>query len=405
MRRIILAPRPQLRPRHYPGCPRKLLFAAAPALVAIHLAACAHPASTPAQAASEKPAIGEEAVTFVSGNFTLAGTLFLPEAAKKHPAVVLFHGSAPQTRDLSTAHWFAEQGVAALAYDKRGAGESTGDFRAVPFMELSDDGLAAIAYLKSRPEIDAKRIGVWGLSQGGWLGPLAASRSTDVAFVIAVSGPGVSPGEQMIVYYANELRAQGTPENDVREASALRREIWTYMETGQDYQKTKADLEQARIKPWFARAKAQQDDSFAQLPTPEERTKPSGRSLLWFGHEAVYDPVPALRALRVPALFLFGDQDQLIPVQESIAVLRRVQAEDPRHNFTIREFPNDDHGMHLVSAAYTLDPEYLHTMQSWLHATVLKTQAPSAQNTLRESQQTLNAVDALLGARTALCIP
>jgi uncharacterized protein len=76
-------------------------------------------------------------------------------------------------------------------------------------MELCDDGLGAIKYLKSRKEIDAKRIGVWGLSQGGWLGPLAASRSADVAFVIAVSGPGVSPGEQMIVYYANELREQG----------------------------------------------------------------------------------------------------------------------------------------------------------------------------------------------------
>ena len=85
------------------------------------------------------------------------------------------------------ARWFAEEGVAAFAYDKRGVGESGGNFRTVPFMELCDDGLAAIAYLKSRDEIDPKRIGVWGLSQGGWLGPLAASRSADVSFVIAVS--------------------------------------------------------------------------------------------------------------------------------------------------------------------------------------------------------------------------
>lgn len=171
----------------------------------------------------------EEAVHFASGKITLAGTLVLPAGSGQHPAVVLFHGSGPQERDIFTARWFAEQGIAALAYDKRGVGESTGDFRAVPFMELCDDGLAAIEFLKSQKEIDAKHIGVWGLSQGGWLGPLAASRSADVSFVIAVSGPGVSPGEQMIVYYANELRSQGVEETDVREASALRRDVWNYL--------------------------------------------------------------------------------------------------------------------------------------------------------------------------------
>jgi dienelactone hydrolase len=317
----------------------------------------------------------EEAVHFVSGKVTLAGTLVLPQGSRRHPAVVLFHGSGPQERDLFTARWFADQGVAALAYDKRGVGESSGDFRAVPFMELCDDGLAGIAFLKSRKEIDAKRIGVWGLSQGGWLGPLAASRSTDVAFVIAVSGPGVSPGEQMIVYYANELRAQGVPESDVREASAVRRDIWSYMSNGNGYEKVKAELEQARTKGWFGKAKVQQDDSFGTLPAPAEWSKQPAHSTQWFTKEAVYDPVLALRALKVPALFLFGDQDQLIPVKESIAVINRVLAEDGHHDFTIREFPNDDHGMRLTTgeASGEIDPEYLKTMQGWLATHVRNT--------------------------------
>jgi len=143
--------------------------------------------------------------------------------------------------------------VIALAYDKRGVGESGGDFRKVPFMELCDDGLGAIKYLKSRKEIDAKWIGVWGLSQGGWLGPLAAWRSADVAFLIAVSGPGVSPSEQMIVYYANELRGQGVDEGDVREASTVRRDIWSYMSSGLGYEKTKAELDDARTNSGTAR--------------------------------------------------------------------------------------------------------------------------------------------------------
>jgi dienelactone hydrolase len=84
-------------------------------------------------------------------------------------------------------------------------GESTDDFQAGLFMDLCDDGLSAVAYLKSRKEIDPRHIGVWGMSQGGRLGPLAASHSADISFVIAVSGPGVSPGEQMLA--SRELTA------------------------------------------------------------------------------------------------------------------------------------------------------------------------------------------------------
>jgi uncharacterized protein len=333
----------------------------------LHFPACSKPRTASGELHARGQSITEETVKFARGRLTLGGTLVLPAGPQQHPAVVLFHGSGPQRRDLFIARWFAMQGVTALAYDKRGVGESGGDFNAVPFMELCDDGLAAIEYLKSRKEIDPKRIGVWGLSQGGWLGPLAASRSNDVAFVIAVSGPAVSPGEQMIVYYANELRDEGVPESDVREASAVRRDIWSYMSNGQGYKKAKTELEQARTKRWYDKAKAQQDDSFGALPTPTELSKPVGRSALWFKQEAVYDPVPALRAIHVPALFLFGDKDRLIPVQESVAVLRRVLAEDSHHDFTIREFPDDDHGMYATTNG-GIDPEYLKTMRDWLTA-------------------------------------
>lgn len=322
---------------------------------------------------SDRRGTSEETVHFASGDITLAGTLVFPEGSQPHPAVVLVHSSGPQKRDLFTARWFAAEGIAALAYDKRGVGESGGDFRKVPFMELCDDGLGAIKYLKSRKEIDAKRIGVWGLSQGGWLGPLAASRSTDVTFVIAVSGPGVSPGEQMIVYYANELREQGVDEGDVREASTVRRDIWSYMSSGRGYDKTKAELDGARTKRWFSQARVQQDDSFGSLPTPAELSKPLGRSAIWFKQEAVYDPVPALRALRVPALFLFGDHDQLIPVDESVAVIQRVLVEDKHSDFKILVFPNVDHEMRLVTseARGKIDPEYLKAMRDWLSTHVL----------------------------------
>jgi pimeloyl-ACP methyl ester carboxylesterase len=355
------------------GSPRRSRGSLTSLVVLVVLPAIACTQRGSVERPSEKRGISEETVRFASGDITLAGTLVLPERSQPHPAVVLVHGSGPQKRDLFTARWFAAEGIAALAYDKRGVGESGGDFRKVPFMELGDDGLGAIKYLKSRKEIDAKRMGVWGLSQGGWLGPLAASRSADVAFVIAVSGPGVSPGEQMIVYYANELREQGVDEGDVREASTVRRDIWGYMSSGLGYKKVKAELDEARTRPWYQRAKVQQDDSFGPLPTPAELSKPVGRSAIWFKQEAVYDPVPALRALRVPALFLFGDHDRLIPVDESVAVIQRVWVEDKHRDFTIRVFPNVDHEMRLVTSEATgaIDPEYLKTMRDWLSTRVL----------------------------------
>ncbi|MFZ0821913.1 MAG: alpha/beta hydrolase [Candidatus Acidiferrales bacterium] len=322
--------------------------------------------------ASIQPSTGpatEEAVHFASGDITLAGTLFIPPGSQRHPAVVLFHGSGPQSRDLVTARWFAEHGIAALAYDKRGVGESTGDFRAGPFMDVCDDGLAAIQYLKSRTEIDSKHIGVWGLSQGGWLGPLAASRSTDISYVIAVSGPGVSPGEQMLFFYAKELEAGGLPEREVDEATDLRRDVWNYIFTRNGYDRAKIELEQARSKPWYGEVKSQQDKLFDPLAAPSDLDKPG---IVRFRREMTYDPLPALRALHVPALFLFGDQDRLVPVDKSVSIIRQTLTQSGGRDFTIRVLHNADHSMHLVSddSNGIVDPEYLDTMRAWLVAHV-----------------------------------
>lgn len=336
--------------------------------VLLQFAGCANSRALP----SEKRAIREEPIHFASGNISLAGTIVLPNGTQRRPAVVLFHGSGPQSRDLFMARWFAQEGFAALAYDKRGVGESGGNFRNVPFMDLCDDGLAAIQYLKSRKDIDPNHIGVWGLSQGGWLGPLAASRSADVSFVIAVSGPGVSPGEQMIVYYANELRARGVPESDVQEASTLRRSVWNYLYTGSGYEKTKKEMDQARVKRWYKEVKKQRDVLFEPLQTPAQVSSPGNPRVMWFKREMNYDPVPALRALRVPTLFLFGDEDRLIPVEESVAIIRRTLTESGNRDFTIKVFHKVDHGMHVATSEgnRTIDPEYLETMRRWLKAHV-----------------------------------
>jgi uncharacterized protein len=308
-------------------------------------------------------AVQQESVKFSSGDATLAGTLFLPGTPGKHPAVVLFHGSGPQARDSVRAEWFAGWGVAALAYDKRGVGESTGDFRTIPFQDLVEDGLAGINFLKSRTDIDAQHIGVWGLSQGGWLGPLAAARSRDVAFVIAVSGPGVSPGEQMVFYYANELRAMGFSERETEEASVLRRQVWNYLATGLGYDAAKSAIQRAKAKRWYASLSAQRDHLIASFDDAEV-----ARNEDWYKVEMNYDPVAALRKLRVPALFLFGSDDELVPVSESVEIIRRTLTAIRHTDFTIKIFPGADHGVYVRTAtgSMRLAPGYEATMKEWV---------------------------------------
>src|SRR5262245_56142755 len=308
-----------------------------------------------------------EAVRFQSGSVTLAGTLFIPDEPGRHPAIVLFHGSGPEPRNPSVADWFARHGVVALTYDKRGVGESTGDFRAVSFTELSADGLAGVQLLRARGDVDAERIGVWGLSQGGWLGPLAASRSRDVKFVIAVSGPGVSPAEQMVFYYASQLRRDGLSDADISEASALRRIVWRYLSAGEGYEETKAALERSASKPWFANLAAQQDGLFTRS-TSDILHDDGLRTRIWFREEANYDPRIALRKLSVPALFVFGDADELVPVPESVSIIERTLRETGHQRHEMKVFPGADHAIRVVSpdGRRTYAPGYLETLEDWL---------------------------------------
>ncbi len=310
-----------------------------------------------------QPTVRSEEISVSNGDVKLAGTLFLPGKSGRHPAVVLFHGSGPQPRNSARARWFADNGIASLAYDKRGVGESTGDFRKIPFMDLAGDGLAALSYLKTRSDIDPHKIGVWGLSQGGWLGPLAASKSSDVAFVIAVSGPGVTPGEQMIYYYGSELRNAGFKDSDVEEASALRRLVWNYLATGSGSEAAKAALDRAKTRTWFAAVKDQQDDligSFAHAQTKRNNN--------WYKTEMHYDPVATLRKLKAPSLFLFGADDQLVPAAKSADIIRQTLTESGHRDFTIKIFPGADHGIFVrdPNGSMTLAPGYEETMKQWL---------------------------------------
>ena len=141
----------------------------------------------------------DEQVTFENGPVRLAGTLILPATPSPWPAIVLVHGSNALTRDVfgPWTRFFAGLGYAVLAFDKRGTGGSTGDWKQADFSTLAGDVIAGVRFLQGREDIDQDQIGLWGAGQAGWIMPIVAVRAADdIAFMIVHAGAGITAREQ-----------------------------------------------------------------------------------------------------------------------------------------------------------------------------------------------------------------
>jgi pimeloyl-ACP methyl ester carboxylesterase len=281
-----------------------------------------------------------EEVRFINGEVTLAGTLRMPSTPGHHSAVVLLHGSGPQTRESYLSYFaslFARQNVATLIFDKRGTGASTG----VPwyrtgdhFDVLAEDALAGVKYLRNRPDVAAARIGLWGLSQGGWLVPLAASQSDDVSFVMVVSGGGVSPAEQEIYDDQVKLVDAGFSPSDVTDAVELLRLADDVIRGRASWEAFAESRARAERKPWFPLL----DRYPAKLPKEDDtwRSGSTGMDL---------DPRSLWQRLHIPVLAIFGQDDKSTPAAESALRMGAALRAGGNVDFTIRTFPNADHGL------------------------------------------------------------
>lgn len=174
----------------------------------------------------------EAAYDNLKAGIKLAGTLTLPKTGGPFPAVVLITGSGPQDRDeallghrpfLVLADYLTRQGIAVLRYDDRGVGKSTGEFAKATSADFATDVLAGVEYLKTRQEINPKQIGLIGHSEGGLIAPMVATRSSDVAFMVLMAGPGISGEEILYLQGALIARANGTAETAIAKNLALQK--------------------------------------------------------------------------------------------------------------------------------------------------------------------------------------
>jgi dienelactone hydrolase len=286
-------------------------------------AARAAPAGTPPAAA----AYHEERVGFGSvRGVRLAGTLTIPRGPGPFPVVILLPGSGPHDRNGGTrrraplrlvADHLAQRGVAALRYDKRGVGRSTGDFFASTAADFAVDAEAALRFVQARPEVARGRVGLLGHSEGGLVAPMVAARSADVAFLVLLAAPGLPGDSALLLQRAAIDRAAGAPPARDR-ALDVNRRLFAAMRAARD------SAEMA------ARLRAVQRELASALPPATGRAERDRlrleldgrrRELLgpYWRHFLLYDPRPALRALRVPVLALTGTLDVQVPHEAHLA--------------------------------------------------------------------------------------
>jgi len=312
--------------------------------------------SAPVQAASAPRA--PEPVTFNNGAIELAGTLYLPAGRGRHPAVVVFHAANGGTRDFHAYRHLVTAlpaaGFAVLIYDRRGSGASGGDYNSATLEDLARDGIAGIKLLESRADIDPARIGVWGMSQGGWLASLAATLSPDVAFVASVSGPGVAPARQMDYAATYALRESGYSADVVKQAMQVRAAVDDYYRGRAVRSDAEQAVERVRQEPWFSEIML---PNSGNLPDDPGRTK-------WYA-DMDYDPLAVLRHVRVPIVFFFAEKDRWVPVEESIANIRRAM---PANRGTIVRIRGADHFMETGTpdSGGPTSQRYVSRLMEWL---------------------------------------
>lgn len=304
-----------------------------------------------------------EDVRFSNGAIQLAGTLISPVMGnRKHPAIILVHGSGAENREymLPWARFLIRRGIAVLGYDKRGVDESTGDWNTASFDDLAGDAVAAFEYLKRRSDIDQAHIGVLGISQAGWIMPLAAVRAKDLAFLISISGAGVPAAETTIDQARNEMTMTGMPPQTVDEIIGLLKLQYEFARTGKGWDEYAATREKIVAKMGAAPK---------MIPgTPGDPYWQFIRRLYF------YDPVPTLRQLQTPTLALWGELDNNILPDKNKAAWEAALKAGGNRDYTLQILPKANHAQWEAKVGSNAEtkslqrfvPGYFTTLQDWL---------------------------------------
>ena len=286
----------------------------------------------------------EREAFFESGGTRLFARLHLPLTPPPYPAVVLVHGSgdSPGTEWFYNSDFFVAKGFAALTYDKRGSGRSDGQFT-FDFEQLAEDVVAAVDYLQTLPEIDNRRIGLAGYSQGAWVAPLAASKTDSIRFVVVNYGMIQSPAEEARLEMRQILIDAGVADDDLAAADGLILAavdlVASEFEDG--WAEFQAQKKMYRNASWLEHLDGTPVGTLVKWP--RFLVKLIGPHRLPHGLDWHYDSTELLERSEIPMAWLLAEDDQSAPNEQTIATLRSLI--DAGKPYSLAVFPNADHGM------------------------------------------------------------
>lgn len=249
-------------------------------------------------------------VWFVADGDTLRGSVQYTTEADARPGVVLLGGSSWETREdvRFRADMLTAMGFVTLSYDKRGYGLSGGR-QTVAFDRTAKDAVAAVEFLRRRPEVSKVQVGLLGVSRGGWFAPLAASQSDAVSFLMLLVAPAVSPVQQETQSRLDQMRMAGYGDDDMHQVSMLLGLGWAFMMTGEGWEEY-AEARRAAVEMEYP-------DYVFEADTPDSAAWEWGRLNMF------YDPVPVLAQVQCPVVAIYGDQDLYVSARINRPLLER----------------------------------------------------------------------------------
>ncbi|MHC4726295.1 MAG: alpha/beta hydrolase family protein [Planctomycetota bacterium] len=315
---------------------------------------------------------------------TLAATLTIPESGGPFPAVLLLSGSGPNDRDqliwghrvfLVIADYLTRQGIAVLRYDDRGVGRSTGNYDKGTFEEFKRDALAGVEYLKTLPQINIKKIGLAGHSEGAVIGPLAASESSDVAFMVLMAAPGSTDDfEGLIKQWTDGYRSKGASQKAIAFKASILRDIFYTIRHEDDLEVARSKIENLlqKAKPQLAKFSI----SERQKIELESVDTYNFHWMLSPGFSSVlrYNAKETLMKVKCPVLAINGNKDKQVSKENLKGVEAALKA-GGNLQYTIKEFAGLNHLFQTAKTGSpseyarieeTISPIVLNTISNWV---------------------------------------
>ncbi len=295
---------------------------------------------------------------------TLAGTLTKPSDGKNLPAVILIAGSGRNLRDgtnmghfLLLSDFLTRNGYAVLRYDKRGVGESEGEYELATTFDFAADSRAALEYLKAHPDIDPQQIGLIGHSEGGLIAPIVASEyKDDVSFIVMMGGIGITGSELLLIQAEKMARIAGVPEEEIAKMEETNRKL---------YEIAGSDLNDSLMVNKCKEAVPEANDDMVNELTWD-----------WLRTFLSLDPDLYISKVECPTLAITGEKDVQCPPEENLAAMKASLKKAGNKNFETRSMPGLNHlfqtaesgsPMEYEQIAEIISPDALKVILEWMN--------------------------------------